>query len=71
MMRKIKNALAFLWGALFASSIWYLSLFDISLEDSDTAIRLLGILATVIVALSITAIIIMTVCFFLDHWSDD
>jgi len=71
MMRKIKYALAFLWGTLFASSIWYLALFDISLEDSVTAVGLLGLLAAVVIVSSVTAIIIMAMCFFSDHWSDD
>ena len=69
MMRKIKYALAFLWGTLFASSIWYLALFD---TDSASSVEeAICVSAAAVVACSAVAIIVAIMCFFSDHWSDD
>jgi len=65
MMRKIKYALAFLWGAVFGGCVWWLG----ALWHAEDHPEIIVPLAVVVV--SLVAIIIMVLFFFAEHWGDD
>ena len=67
MMRGIKYALAFLWGAAFASSVWYWYTYPSGAEEIAVGTLLSGVFSL----LSLTAIGVMVLCFFADHWEDN
>ncbi len=67
MMSKIKQALVFLCGMIYASSIWCLAMYPA--EDGELA-PLWQMLPSLIVLLGGVAIACAVIAFFIDHWNE-
>ncbi len=65
MMSKIKQALVFLWGVAYASSLECLRLFKMREADDMWVI-----LPVLFVTLSTVQVVWVVVCFFSDHWDE-
>lgn len=70
MMTKVKHALAFVLGCLYASSIWYAAQFPIPYNIADGEVTPAQFVFLLLAVLGSGGILYSIIAFLVDHWSE-